>query len=231
MLEQMYYIKKKFYNIVLLIMIKTKTEQEIFWAGNFGDNYSKRNSLEKILSSKIHFFKKVLSDLNDLNICLELGANIGSNLLAIKKIRPEIQLHGVEINQSAYQKLASLNLCESTHNKSLLEFKEINLADLVFTMGVLIHIGPNELDEAYDSIYNCTKRYILLCEYYSPSPTSVEYRGYSNKLFKRDFAGEMLDKYNDLKLVNYGFSYKRDLNHPLDDITWFLMEKKNFKPI
>ena len=98
-------------------------------------------------------------------------------------------------------------------------------------MGVLIHIGPNELDKAYASIYNSTKRYILLCEYYSPTPTSIEYRGYSNKLFKRDFAGETLDKYNDLKLVNYGFSYKRDLNHPLDDITWFLMEKKNFKSI
>ena len=40
----------------------------------------------------------------------------------------------------------------------------------------------------------------------------------------RDFAGEMLEKYQDLKLLKYGFSYFRD--DPMqDDITWFLLEK------
>ena len=202
-----------------------KTEQESFWQGNFGDDYSKRNSIEKLLPSKIFFFQGILNSLKGLNDCLELGTNIGSNLLAIKKIYPKIKLHGVEINYSAYQKLKSLNLCESLYNTSLLKFKKRNYADLVFTMGVLIHVGPEELNEAYDSIYNSSKKYILLCEYYSSNPTSISYRGHSNKLFKRDFAGEMLDRYHKLKLVNYGFNYKRDKNFTLDDTTWFLMEK------
>lgn len=35
-----------------------------------------------------------------------------------------------------------------------------------------------------------------------------------------------MDKYKDVQLVDYGFSYHRDSNFPQDDITWFLMERK-----
>jgi hypothetical protein len=53
----------------------------------------------------------------------------------------------------------------------------------------------------------------------------VNYRGYQDKLFKRDFAGEMLDAFKDLKLLDYGFTYHRDNQFPQDDMTWFLLEK------
>ncbi|NDB35890.1 MAG: pseudaminic acid biosynthesis-associated methylase, partial [Flavobacteriia bacterium] len=43
---------------------------------------------------------------------------------------------------------------------------------------------------------------------------------------KRDFAGELLDTFPDLRLVDYGFAYKRDTSFPQDDITWFLLEKQ-----
>jgi len=35
----------------------------------------------------------------------------------------------------------------------------------------------------------------------------------------------MLEKYQSLELVDYGFSYRRDKNFPQDDITWFLLKK------
>jgi spore coat polysaccharide biosynthesis protein SpsF len=66
----------------------------------------------------------------------------------------------------------------------------------------------------------------LICEYYNPSPVAIPYRGHSDRLFKRDFAGEMLEMFADLKLVDYGFAYHRDPAFPQDDITWFLMEKR-----
>jgi spore coat polysaccharide biosynthesis protein SpsF len=72
-----------------------------------------------------------------------------------------------------------------------------------------------------------SSRYILVCEYYNPTPVSIDYRGHSDRLFKRDFAGEILDLYTDLTLRDYGFVYHRDTNFPLDDITWFLLEKKS----
>ena len=77
----------------------------------------------------------------------------------------------------------------------------------------------------YNLLYNTSKRYICLSEYYNPSPVEVVYRGHSEKLFKRDFAGEMLDRFKDLKLVSYGFVYHRDNQFPQDDGTWFLLEK------
>lgn len=38
-----------------------KTEQEIFWAGEFGREYILRNKGEQLLSSNLSFFSKSLS--------------------------------------------------------------------------------------------------------------------------------------------------------------------------
>ena len=111
------------------------------------------------------------------------------------------------------------------HQGSVLDIHTRKLYDLAFSVGVLIHINPNDLENVYQNIYFSSSRYILIAEYYSSKPTSVPYRGYENKLFKRDFAGDLLKKYSDLKLINYGFKYKNDDNFPLDDITWFLLKK------
>ena len=81
------------------------------------------------------------------------------------------------------------------------------------------------MQDVYGLLYETTNRYICIAEYYNPTLLEVIYRGQRNKLFKRDFAGEMLNKFNDLQLVDYGFVYHRDNNFPEDDITWFLMEK------
>ena len=64
-----------------------------------------------------------------------------------------------------------------------------------------------------------------MIEYYNPSPVAIMYRGHDDRLFKRDFCGELLDKYKDLELVDYGFCYRRDPVFQQDDMTWFLMRK------
>lgn len=66
----------------------------------------------------------------------------------------------------------------------------------------------------------------MLSEYYNPVPVEVNYRGFSDRLFKRDFAGEFMDRFPDVHLLVYGFQYHRDKNFPMDDVTWFLMEKR-----
>jgi hypothetical protein len=75
-----------------------------------------------------------------------------------------------------------------------------------------------------DRQYNHSKRFVLLAEYYNPSPVSINYRGNEDRLFKRDFAGDLIDNFN-MKLVDYGFTYKRNNWAPQDDVTWFLLEK------
>jgi len=76
----------------------------------------------------------------------------------------------------------------------------------------------------YENLVYGSDRYVLVAEYYNPSPTTINYRGHTERLFKRDFAGELIDNYG-RKLVDYGFIYKRDNWAPQDDINWFLLEK------
>ena len=206
-------------------MKKFKTEQEQFWAESFGNDYIERNKSERLLASNINFFSKALKQAGRLNSCLEFGANIGMNLKAIKMLFPEIQLKGIEINPEASAHLAEWLGQENVFNGSILDYKEPAMVELSLIKGVLIHIHPDMLPQVYNKLYASSTKYILVAEYYNPSPVSISYRGHQDKLFKRDFAGEMLDAFSDLKLVDYGFAYRRDPAFPQDDITWFLMEK------
>jgi pseudaminic acid biosynthesis-associated methylase len=91
---------------------------------------------------------------------------------------------------------------------------------------VLIHMSPDQLPQVYDRLVAATGKYLLVAEYYNPTPVSINYRGHTDRLFKRDFAGEIMDRHPTMQLLDYGFSYRRDPTFPQDDITWFLMEKR-----
>ena len=199
------------------------TEQEAFWAGKFGDEYITRNRGEKLLSSRISFFSKILEH-KKIESCLEYGSNIGINLQAIKLLVPDIKVSAIEINQKAVNQLNKISGIE-IFPQSILDFNNEKKWDLTFSSGVLIHINPAMLTRVYDSLYKHSKNYILVAEYYNPVPVDVLYRGNEGKLFKRDFAGELMDRYSDLKLIDYGFCYHRDNVFPDDDITWFLLKK------
>ena len=206
-----------------------KTEQEQFWAGTFGNEYIDRNKDIHYISSNVALFAKILNKTRHVQSVIEFGANIGLNLLAIKQLLPEVELSAVEINQKAASELKKIVKEATIYNQSILE--PINKGghhtnvDLALIKGVLIHINPEELQSVYEILYNSSKRYICITEYYNPTPVSILYRGHQDRLFKRDFAGEMLKKYPDLQLVDYGFVYHGDINFPQDDVNWFLLEK------
>lgn len=206
-------------------MSKFKTEQEEFWAGSFGVDYIERNQGEELLASNLNFFSKALQASNRLISCIEFGANIGMNLKALKLLHPHLNQSAIEINEEAATQLASVISKENIYNTSILNFDSEETWDLVLIKGVLIHINPEELNIVYEKLVNASSRYLLVAEYYNPSPVGLSYRGHSNRLFKRDFAGEIMDRFPEMNLVDYGFSYRRDQNFPQDDITWFLMEK------
>lgn len=203
-----------------------KTEQEEFWAGEFGDSYISRNESLDYLASNLNFFSKALSRVGRPVSLLELGANIGMNLKAIKMLFPHIKLSAVEINKKAAIELGQLIGENNVYEQSIFDFKPSSQFEVCLIKGVLIHINPEMLDLVYKKLYEASQKYILICEYYSPTPTAIKYRGHDDKLFKRDFAGDLLDKFADLELVDYGFCYKRDRAFPQDDVTWFLIQKK-----
>ena len=205
--------------------MKSKTEQEKFWMSEFGNNYIKRNQISDLLPSKINLFSNVLKYTQGVNSFMEFGPNVGTNLLAINQLKPNASLNALEINKAASRKLKSLKICDNVWEGSILENIKLKKTSLTFTCGVLIHINPDSLIKAYEKLYKWSKKYILICEYFNPTPTKIAYRGHQDKLFKRDFAGDLLKKYKDLSLVHYEFCYKNDNNFPMDNTTWFLMKK------
>lgn len=204
---------------------KYSTPQEEFWAGDFGNEYINRNQSAEYLASNLNFFVKALHQAGRPHSLIEFGANIGMNLRAIKALFPGIRLGGIEINAEAAKELANIIGDTNVFHGSIFDYECAEKFEVSLIKGVLIHINPDMLSVIYQKLYEASGKYILVCEYYNPAPVAINYRGHSDRLFKRDFAGEMLEKYSDLKLIDYGFVYKRDPAFPQDDITWFLMQK------
>ena len=202
-----------------------KTEQEQFWAGQFGDEYIDRNPKSETIASRIALFAKVFARTQSIHSVIEFGSNIGSNLKAIQHFLPDAELSAIEINDKAVSALQKWGRSKIYH-QSIIDFQPDYPRDLAFTCGVLIHINPNMLPHVYDLLFQTSKAYVCIIEYYNPTPVELPYRGHHRKLFKRDFAGEMLDKFEELQLIDYGFVYHRDNNFPLDNPTWFLLEKR-----
>ncbi|MGI0482883.1 pseudaminic acid biosynthesis-associated methylase [Geminocystis sp. CENA526] len=205
-------------------MTNFKTEQEQFWAGNFGDEYTNRNIGANIIASNTALFSKILSRTEKVNSVIEFGANIGLNLQAIRNLLPQVQLQAIEINDTAVKLLEKIDNIK-IYNQSILDFIPLEKVDFVLIKGVLIHINPDFLVQVYDLLYNSCGRYLCLSEYYNPTPVEINYRGHSEKLFKRDFAGEILDRFPNFRLIDYGFVYHRDPWSCQEDINWFLLEK------
>lgn len=206
--------------------MKRITEQEEFWEGKFGDDYAERNRGANWVASNAALFSKVFARTGKLKSVLELGSNIGLNLLAIRQLLPEARLSAVEINMKAAEELKRGIPDADVRLGSIFDFSaEGETWDLVFTKGVLIHINPDMLPCVYEIMHRHSARFLMVAEYYNPKPVEVPYRGETGKLFKRDFAGELMDKFPGLSLVDYGFVYHRDPAFPQDDATWFLLEK------
>lgn len=203
-----------------------KTEQEKFWADEFGNEYTSRNTGDELAAFNLSFFSKVFSRIGKPSSLIEFSCNRGLNLAAVKTLFPKTDLFGIEINKSAAEEASKIIGKENVHNGSILEFEPNKKFEISLIKGVLIHINPDMLQAVYEKLYNASSKYIVIAEYYNPTPVEVPYRGHAGRLFKRDFAGEVLDKYPDLKLIDYGFCYRRDVAFPVDDATWFILEKK-----
>lgn len=201
-----------------------------WWRGEFGDEYSQRNRGEKLIANNVALFRKALLPMfftAPVRV-IEFGANIGLNIHALREINvfSTCEFTAVEPNAKAAEELRGIPGVH-VHETSMQDADEPwgGGYDLSISKGVLIHVKPEELYRAYGALYRASRRYIFLAEYFSQSPREIIYRGNAGRLWARDFAGEMLDMFSDLKVVAYGFQWRRDPHAPADDITWTLMEK------
>ena len=191
--------------------------------GNFGEDYIARNNSDDFLASNLFLFGQVLSNFAKKPItCLELGANIGMNLKALNLLVPGCRYTGVEVNPTAFEELVR-NGAEG-YCSSIEDFETDLKYDLVFTKGVLIHLNPDSLLETYRKMASLSREYVMICEYFNPTPVGIDYRGHKDKLFKRDFAGEFLDANPGFDQISEGFISQRNI-FSQDNVTWTLFRR------
>jgi pseudaminic acid biosynthesis-associated methylase len=207
----------------------TETPQAAFWKGAFGDSYTDRNvASDEQMRARLALWSGILNHTISAppSTILEVGANLGLNLRALRLLS-SARCYAVEPNKKAREILtrdgvvAPADVREGFASK--IDLPD-GVADLVFTSGVLIHIAPDDLPASIREIHRCSKRWLACIEYFSEKPETIPYRGHNDRLFKRDFGALWLDLCPDLRIVRYGFAWKRATG--LDNLTWWLFEKR-----
>ena len=210
------------------------TKQMTKWKGEFGGKYTDRNLYSQIGMERLYkknygitrteLNKLFLEKMNRSMRILEVGPNIGNQLLCLQKMGFR-NLFGIEPQGCAVEfskkKTKDINIIKG--DVFNIPFKDKNF-DIVFTSGVLIHIHPSEVKKAMKEIYRCSRKYIWGFEYYAPQYTEIIYRGQKNLLWKTDFLKMYADTFPDLKLVNEKHIKYLDSSN-ID--TMFLLRKKN----
>lgn len=203
----------------------SRTEQEEFWAETYAENYIQKNRLfDKALG--VEGWRTMLRNARSIASLLECGCNIGRNIMFLDDVLPEARKHIIEVSRPAYDFVTSHYHLESAFNGTILESDfPASTFDLVFSMGVLIHINPNDLIANMRKMFEFSRKYVLMGEYFNRTPVSLDYQGQKNKLFKRDFGKLFLENF-EAKIVDYGFLWGHVYDVAgFDDITWWLFEK------
>ena len=203
-------------------------EQAGFWRGPFGDEYAGRNApAAERLRARAAMWARILACTAGAppRSILEVGANVGNNLRALRALTGA-EFFAVEPNARARSRLVGDRVVAAANVRdgvaAAIDFPDAAV-DLAFTSGVLIHVHPDQLRASCAEIHRVARRYIACIEYFSDKPEEVLYRGHAGRLFKRDFGGFWLDGFADLRVLDYGFVWKRLSG--LDNVTWWLFEK------
>jgi spore coat polysaccharide biosynthesis protein SpsF len=125
---------------------------------------------------------------------LKIGANIGVNLMALNTLYPCIDAYGIEINVEAVCQLEKGITLTKGLQTSILDFYTNRTRDLALIMGWLIHISPKILPRVYDRLIAGLGRYLTFAEVYGTAPVIIPYRSYIDRLFNRNFAGDIIER-------------------------------------
>lgn len=203
-------------------------EQKQFWDSNFSEKYRKSNA-EFDDNLQMLAWQKMLKSVKDesLGSILECGCNMGRNLTTLRKLYPQAGLSLIELNEMSY-KMAVQAINPVTSFNGLITESDFSKEsfDLTFTCGVLIHVAPYDLYLNMNKLYDYSRKYILVAEYFARKLEMVLYHGEVNKLFKMDFGRYFLDNFK-VRVLDYGFLWGGEFDAGgFDDITWWLFEKR-----
>jgi pseudaminic acid biosynthesis-associated methylase len=209
------------------------TVQENFWNGEFGKEYTDRNTRSALEWEKFYIDtwgiskqsinEKLINQLpKDIKI-LEVGSNTGMQLNCLQQMGFK-NLYGIELQNYAVEKskkfTSGINIIQGSGFD--IPFKD-DYFDLVCTNGVLIHIHPDDHLKIMSEMVRCSNSYIMGFEYYSPEIVAVNYRGNSGYLWKADYAKVFTTNFQNLNLVKA--DYYKYLNDENVDYAYLLQKQ------
>ena len=189
----------------------TNTQQEQFWAGEFGQQYTDRNTRDRQEwddfyrrnwgLTKTEMNARFVADLPRDARILEVGCNTGMQLRGLQDMG-FINLYGVELQsyavEKAKQNTSGINIIQGSGFE--LPFRD-GFFDVVCTNGVLIHIAPDDLSNIMSEMVRCSRRFVWGYEYYNADVTAIKYRGNEGFLWKADYAALFKQRFSELHLV------------------------------
>lgn len=215
-----------------------KTQQEKFWSGEFGKEYTDRNTptnleewnkfyLAKYGKTRKEMLDPFLNNLSrDIKI-LEVGCNTGLQLAGLQAMGFK-NIYGVELQWYAVEQAKSI-----TKNINIVQGSGFDLPfkdgyfDLVMTNGVLIHIAPDDLPPFMKEMHRCSKQYLMGFEYHTEGDIkAIPYRGNEGFLWKANYAQVFQNNFSDLSLVNEIITPYISENEQGNKDTTYLLEKK-----
>ena len=201
-------------------------QQETFWKNEITQSYVTDNSrFDEILGQTA--WKRMLTKVDTEGIIsyLDCGSNIGRNIAVLKKILPLSNSNIIEIAELPFRICTTTFEIKDSFLGSIKDARFKKQFELVFSMGVLIHVHPDELLETMRNMFNLSSRYIILGEYFSRTPIMMNYRGEEDKLFKMDFGRYFVENF-DCSVIDYGFLWGNEFDDAgFDDITYWVFEK------
>ena len=168
------------------------------WRGDFGNTYHQRNKFKPAEVRPV--FDRILRGVI-YETALEVGSGLGHNLAALR--RQTRSLTGVEPNASARGEAK-----QSYPDIMFLDGDALDLPftdgsfDLVLTCGLLIHVAPDDIQQAVAEIVRVSRGYVLAIEYNAVEEESSEYRGRRDILWRRPF-GKLFQAWGGMRLLDH----------------------------
>lgn len=206
-------------------MAKRKpSPQELFWKKDYARAYIAKNR-EFDQKKGVEAWRLILKKAHRVASILECGCNIGRNISFLEKVLPRAEKSVIEISKPAFDFVTKKHKLKNAFHGAICDSQFEEKFDLVFTIGVLIHIHPNELLKNMKKLYEHSKKYILVGEYFNRTPVMLKYQGKGDRLFKQDFGKKFIQKFP-VSIVDYGFLWGYFYDKAgFDDITWWLFRK------
>lgn len=194
---------------------------EQLWRGEFGNEYAQRN--RAAAEGRREFWVDRVEQTKASN-ALEIGCNVGGNIVWLGELLGQEQVAGIDVNEAAVETARRIVPGADLRVGSAYDVPHADRSfDLTFTTGVLIHLSPDHVADAVAEIVRCSRRFVLCGEYHADELEEVVYRGEAGALFKRDYGRLYRELHPELELVDTGFLPASE--GVWDDVTWWLFEK------